>query len=97
MIFAHELALAVGRLDVERMLAEMSPEEFAAWEAFAIVRPFGVLKHAEQAASLLAAQCVEVETEDILRAWGFWLPEIHSVEVMDEASTFAAVCQAMGV
>lgn len=79
------------------MLDEMTPEEFAGWEAFASLRPFGVLKEAERFAALVVTQCVDVDPDDVLRAWGFDIPLVKAEDVLDEDATFAAVCAAFGV
>lgn len=40
-MFAHELALELKCPDVDRMLREMSAEQFVSWQAFARHKPFG--------------------------------------------------------
>lgn len=39
--FAHRLALALGRADVRGMLRELTSEQFARWEAYFLLEPFG--------------------------------------------------------
>lgn len=58
-----------------------------------------MLEHAQQQASLLAAQCVEADVEDILRAWGFFLAHdvITEADVMTEEESEAAIRAAFGV
>jgi hypothetical protein len=40
-VFSFRLALALGRLDVDEMLSEMSAKEFREWRAYTIVEPWG--------------------------------------------------------
>lgn len=40
-LFAMQLALAVGNLNVNAMLDNMSSEQFSEWQAFYRINPFG--------------------------------------------------------
>lgn len=41
MIFAHRLALATGRVDVDAMLHEITVPQMTRWMAYAKIEPFG--------------------------------------------------------
>ena len=41
LLFAHRLALALGHVDVEKMLAAVSASQFRQWMRYASIEPFG--------------------------------------------------------
>lgn len=53
--FAHRLALAMGRVNVEEMLDEISEYQFRKWMAFDLVHPFGSREERTQDALVAAA------------------------------------------
>ena len=43
-----QLALAAGHLDVDRMLDSLTSKQFAEWQAFYYINPFGVQAETER-------------------------------------------------
>lgn len=52
--FGHRLALAVGRADVDGLLAELSSPQIAEWMAYFAIEPFGE-RRADLRAAIIAA------------------------------------------
>lgn len=53
-VFAHRLALHLGRVDVDRMLSELTAAQLQEWIAYSRVEPFGELR-ADLRAGIIAA------------------------------------------
>lgn len=53
--FAFRLALTLGRLDVDKMLGELTAPQFLEWLAFWHLEPFGPLQQAQFAGDAVAA------------------------------------------
>jgi len=85
------------------MLDELTPEQFAEWQAFARLRPFGTIKPAEQMATVLSAITAfggePCDVDEVLRAWGFDGGDevIREQDVMTAEETFDFFRMAFGV
>lgn len=54
MLFAHRLALAMGRVDVEAMLHEITLPQMTRWMAYYQIEPFGDWAQWQQHGALLS-------------------------------------------
>ena len=55
--FALRLALAMGRPDVDAMLAELSESQFREWQGFYLLEPWGQAEADRRSALLCAVTC----------------------------------------
>ena len=72
----------MGRLDVDRMLSEMTTEQFNEWIEYGELEPFGMIALAKMLASLAQANVGDAgfDADKLMRAWGFDIPERIATE-----------------
>lgn len=66
-LFAHRLALSVGRVDVRRMLSEISADDLMEWVAYNEIEPFGEAR-ADLRAGIVASTIANVNRPKNSRA-----------------------------